>query len=69
MVSTYLLKSLKFILGTIAENRVGLNIPQIKLLVIWVGGMHCVIVTKLCGARFLGVVGLNMPPQKLGAIK
>ncbi len=33
-------------------DRVGLNIPGIELLAIWVGGMHCVIVTKLCGAPF-----------------
>ncbi len=39
--------------------RVGLNIPQIELLAIWVGGMHCVIVTKLWGAQIFGVVGLN----------
>jgi hypothetical protein len=39
---------------------VGLNIPQIELLVIWVVGMHCVIVTKLWGAQIFGV-GLNIP--------
>jgi len=38
---------------------VGLNIPQIELLAIWVGGMHFVIVTKLWGAQIFGVVGLN----------
>ena len=41
------------------DNRVGLNIPQIELLAIWVRGMHCVIVTKLWGAQIFGVVGLN----------
>ena len=30
-------------------TRVGLNIPQIELLAIWGGGVHCVIVTKLFG--------------------
>ena len=40
-------------------SRVGLNIPQIEVLAIWVGGMHCVIVTKLWGAQIFGVVGLN----------
>ena len=37
----------------------GLNIPQIELLAIWVGGMHCVIVTKLCGAQIFGVGGFK----------
>jgi hypothetical protein len=55
--------------GCMEHIRVGLNTPQIKLLAIWVGGMHCVIVKKLCGAHFFGVVGLNMPPKNLGAIK
>ena len=41
------------------QNRVGLNIPQIKLLAIWVGEMHCVIVTKLCGAQIFGVGGFK----------
>ena len=41
------------------STRVGLNIPQIKLLAIWVGGMHCVIVTKLCGAQIFGVGGFK----------
>ena len=36
--------------------RVGVNIPQIEMLAIWVGGMHCVIVTKLWGAQIFGVV-------------
>ena len=40
-------------------TRVGLNIPQIKLLAIWVGGMHCVIVTKLWGAQIFGVGGFK----------
>jgi hypothetical protein len=51
------------------RNRVGLNIPQIKLLAIWVGGMHCVIVTKLCGARFFGGGGFKHAPQKVGGNK
>jgi len=38
---------------------VGLNIPQIKLLAIWVGGMLCVIVTKLSGAQIVGVGGFK----------
>jgi len=38
---------------------VGLNIPQIELLAIWVGGMHCVIVTKLCCAQICGVGGFK----------
>jgi len=41
------------------DTRVGLNIPQIKLLAIWVGGMHCVIVTKLCGAKIFGAGGFK----------
>ncbi len=48
----------------------GLNIPQIELLVIWVGGMHCVIVTKLCGARFFGDArGFKHAPPKVGGNK
>jgi len=43
------------------EIRVGLNIPQIELWAIWVGGMHCVIVTKLWGAQIFWLVGLNIP--------
>jgi len=39
--------------------RVGLNIPQIELLAIWVGEMHCVIVTKLCAAQIFGVGGFK----------
>ena len=39
----------------------GLNIPQIELLAIWVGGMHCVIVTKLWGAQIFGVGGFKHP--------
>jgi len=42
-------------------NRVGLNIPKIELLAIWVGGMHCVIVTKLWGAQIFGVGGFKHP--------
>ena len=41
--------------------RVGLNIPQIELLAIWVGGMHCVIVIKLCGAQIFVVGGFKDP--------
>ena len=41
--------------------RVGLNIPQIELLAIWVGGMHCVIVTKLWGAQIFRVGGFKHP--------
>jgi hypothetical protein len=43
------------------ESRVGLNIPQIELLAIWVGGRHCVIVTKLCGAQIFVVGGFKHP--------
>ncbi len=47
----------------------GLNIPQIELLAIWVGGMHCVIVTKLFGARFFWGGGFKHAPQKVGGNK
>ena len=49
----------------VSVNRVGVNIPQIELLAIWVGGMHCVIMTKLWGAQIFGVVGLTTesPPK------
>jgi len=40
---------------------VGLNIPQIELWAIWVGGTHCVIVTKLWGAQIFGVGGFKHP--------
>ena len=38
-----------------------LNTPQIKLLAIWVGGMHCVIVIKLLGTQIFGVGGFKHP--------
>jgi hypothetical protein len=52
-----------------AVPRVGLNIPQIKLLAIWVGGMHCVIVKKVCGAHFFGGGGFKHAPPKVGGNK
>jgi hypothetical protein len=48
--------------ATSHSSRVGLNIPQIELLAICVvGGKHCVIVTKLCGAQIFGVGGFKHP--------
>ena len=48
-----------------AHTRVGLNTPQIELLAIWVGGMHCVIVTKLWGTQIFGVGGFKHPYDKI----